>query len=118
MNNATKSEFRHNEICPLDSTLSILSGKWKSIILCRLMNKNFHFNELSRSINQCSRRMLAIQLRQLINDDVVKKNIMIKNHTNVIICYSLTHLGRSLVPLIKEMDKWGEKYIEEEQKNN
>ncbi|USS91299.1 winged helix-turn-helix transcriptional regulator [Fructilactobacillus carniphilus] len=115
MNNATKSELKHHEICPLDSTLAILSGKWKSIILCRLMNKDLHFNELSRSINKCSRRMLALQLKQLINDDIVKKNVMIKDQTNVTTYYSLTHLGKSLVPLIKEMDKWGENYIKKEQ---
>ncbi|WP_395319641.1 winged helix-turn-helix transcriptional regulator [Fructilactobacillus frigidiflavus] len=116
MNKALKSQNKHSEICPLDTTLEILAGKWKSIILCRLMNNNLHFNELNRSIHNCSKRMLAIQLKQLIEDDIVKKNVVVTDQNQIMISYSLTDLGVSLVPIIKKMDKWGAKYIKAEEK--
>lgn len=115
MNKALKSKNKHSEICPLDTTLEILEGKWKSIILCRLMNNSLHFNQLKRSIFKCSKRMLAIQLKQLIEDDIVKKDVIITNQKQIIISYSLTDLGKSLVPIIKKMDKWGMKYIKTEE---
>ncbi|WP_225362949.1 winged helix-turn-helix transcriptional regulator [Apilactobacillus quenuiae] len=111
MNEALRSSYKHKEICPLDTTIEIFNGKWKSIIICRLMNKNLHFNELNRSIINCSKRMLAIQLKKLIKDDIVNKNVIVKNKDKVAIIYSLSELGNTLVPIIKEMDKWGEHYI-------
>lgn len=118
MNKALESKNKHSEICPLDTTLEILAGKWKSIILCRLMNNKLHFNDLNRSIHNCSKRMLAIQLKQLIEDDIVQKNIVITNQNQIMISYSLTDLGKSLVPIIKKMDKWGSQYIKIEEKTN
>ncbi|MEX0381605.1 winged helix-turn-helix transcriptional regulator [Leuconostoc sp. MS02] len=117
MNRAIQRSMKHHEICPLDTTLEILSGKWKSVILCRLMAKNLHFNELHRFMSMCSKRMLAIQLKQLVSDDIVKKNILITNESQITIIYSLTSLGESLVPIIRQMDTWGEKYIKIENQN-
>lgn len=101
---------RHNEVCPLDVTIKIIDGKWKSIILCRLMTGPLRYSELLRSLSGCNRRTLSLQLTDLINDHVVYKTI---NATCVPIktTYHLTKLGYSLVPLIKEMDTWGKMYL-------
>lgn len=101
---------KHNEVCPLDITIKIIEGKWKSIILCRLMTRNLRYSELLNSLSGCNRRMLSLQLADLIHDHVVYKTI---NATCVPIetTYHLTKLGRSLTPLIKEMDVWGEMYL-------
>lgn len=101
---------RHNEVCPLDVTIKIIDGKWKSIILCRLMTRPFRYSELLRSLSGCNRRTLSLQLTDLINDHIVYKTI---NATCVPIktTYHLTKLGYSLVPLIKEMDAWGKMYL-------
>mgnify|MGYP003365549846 CR=1 FL=1 len=117
MNKAVQSSIKHDEICPLDSTLEILSGKWKSVILCRLMDQSFHFNELNKFIPNCSKRMLAIQLKQLVSDDIIKKHISITNKNQITIVYSLTSLGKSLVPIIRQMDIWGKHYLQIENQN-
>lgn len=49
---------RHEEFCPLDTTLSILSGKWKSIIICRLMGSSQRFSSLLKGMPGCTSRML------------------------------------------------------------
>ncbi|WP_412989380.1 winged helix-turn-helix transcriptional regulator [Pediococcus siamensis] len=107
---AVDSLTKHNEVCPLDITIKIIDGKWKSIILCRLMTKDLRYSELLGSLSGCNRRMLSLQLAALIRDHVVYKTI---NATCVPIetTYHLTNLGSSLVPLIKEMDIWGEMYL-------
>jgi Predicted transcriptional regulators len=108
---ALETSTRHGEICPLDTTLKILDGKWKSIILCRLMDNELRYSELLRSLSGCTRRMLSLQLSQLEHDQIIQKEID-TTFIPIKISYHLTELGKSLVPIIKSMDQWGELYIE------
>lgn len=110
--NALTATTRHTEPCPLDSTIQILSGKWKSIILCRLMKKDLHFTELLVSLAGCTRRMLALQLKQLLDDQIIAKTID-KQASPITTSYRLTSLGESLVPVIMAMDDWGQQYLEQ-----
>ena len=88
------------EGCPVESTLQIISGKWKSVIIYHLIKeKNCRFNELQKLMPNCSRRMLSLQLKELENDQIIAKTI-----------FQLTSLGKTLTPLILEMEKWGNKY--------
>lgn len=98
---------RHEEFCPLDTTLSILSGKWKSIITCRLMGNSQHFSSLLKSMPGCTSRMLAMQLKELVADQIVSQQT-VANHS----VYELTSTGVSLVPIVKAMDRWGKAYLE------
>lgn len=107
---AAKLLTRHNEVCPLDVTIKIIDGKWKSIILCRLMTKSFRYSELLNSLSGCTRRMLSLQLSDLIHDHIVYKTIDV-NCIPIKTTYHLTKLGRKLIPLIKEMNKWGKMYL-------
>ncbi|MGY3729363.1 winged helix-turn-helix transcriptional regulator [Lactococcus termiticola] len=109
-NEYISSATTHFEVCPLDTTIKILSGRWKSIIICRLMQENLHFNELSRRIPDCTRRMLALQLKELIEAGIVYKN-KTSELTTFNIEYSLTDIGNSLLPVISEMNEWGSKYL-------
>lgn len=107
---ALQMQTRHGENCPLDATVNVLSGKWKSIILCRLTKQDRRFTELLRTLPGCTRRMLALQLSQLITDQIIAKDVdttFVPTKTS----YHLTDLGRSLVPIIQSMDAWGRQYI-------
>ncbi|MCT3063571.1 winged helix-turn-helix transcriptional regulator [Lactiplantibacillus pentosus] len=104
------SVTRHNEVCPLDVTINIIDGKWKSIILCRLMSKELRHSELLHSLSGCTRRMLSLQLADLIRDHIVYKTID-ATCAPIKTTYHLTKLGTSLIPLIKAMDTWGEMYL-------
>lgn len=117
--NAIDSSDKHYEFCPLDTTLSVLSGKWKTIIICRLMSNPLYFTELKNKIPNCTKRMLAIQLTQLEEDGIVIKSVS-SSYSPFHVQYYLTEIGVSLVPIINSMDSWGSQYIEklETLKNN
>lgn len=111
MNNEyIKSASTHFEFCPLDTVIKIISGRWKSIIICRLINQDLHFNQLNKEIPGCTSRMLALQLKELVGSKIIAKNINIEV-SPVQISYSLTDIGQSLVPLILDMNKWGKEYL-------
>ncbi|WP_429971088.1 winged helix-turn-helix transcriptional regulator [Fructilactobacillus sp. Tb1] len=102
--------------CPIESTLQIISGKWKSVILYHLFeNKVLRFNDFDRKIPACSKRMLSLQLRELENDNVISKKIypVIPPKTE----YRLTDFGKTLEPVIREMEKWGNIYNSVHQKS-
>ncbi|MDX5080536.1 helix-turn-helix domain-containing protein [Lactobacillus paragasseri] len=97
------------EGCPVESTLQIISGKWKSVIIYHLIKqKNYRFNELQKLMPNCSRRMLSLQLKELENDQIISKTVYpsVPPKTS----YRLTNIGNSLTPLILEMEKWGVMY--------
>lgn len=101
---------KHNEVCPLDCTIQIINGKWKSIILCRLMKNDLRYSELLRSLSGCTRRMLSLQLSELIKDRIIYKAVD-PTFVPIKTTYHLTKVGYSLIPIIKEMDAWGENYL-------
>ena len=107
---AADMSTRHGEVCPLDTTLNILNGKWKSIILCRLMEHEMRYSELLKSLSGCTKRMLSLQLSQLENDKIIKKEID-TSYIPIKTSYHLTELGQSLIPIILGMDSWGERYL-------
>lgn len=107
---AFKMSTRHHEVCPLDSVLMMLSGKWKSIILCRLMTRECRYSELLRSLNGCTRRMLSRQLKQLERDGLIVKRTD-TTYVPIKTSYRLTPIGRSLIPVIQAMTDWGTTYL-------
>lgn len=95
--------------CPIESTLQLISGKWKCVILYHLIKQDAtHFGEICRSIPACSERMLALQLRELIADNIIHKY---QNPLNSLeTSYSLTEFGQTLTPIISAMETWGNHY--------
>ena len=101
--------FNCCEGCPVESTLQIISGKWKSVILYHLIkNKVCRFGELQKKMQNCSRRMLSLQLNELEKDKIIEKKVypVIPPKTE----YRLTSFGKTLIPIILEMEKWGQMY--------
>ena len=99
--------FDCNQGCPVESTLQVISGKWKSVILYHLIkSKVCRFSELQKKMPNCSRRMLALQLNELEKDGIIVKKIypVVPPKTE----YSLTDFGKTLIPIVLEMEKWGE----------
>jgi DNA-binding HxlR family transcriptional regulator len=95
--------------CPVESTLQIISGKWKSVILYHLLKNNVcRFSDLQRYIKDCSRRMLALQLRELEADGIISKKVyaVMPPKTE----YRLTAFGSTLKPVILAMEEWGKRY--------
>ncbi|MDO5436814.1 MAG: helix-turn-helix domain-containing protein [bacterium] len=97
--------------CPLGLTLGVIGGKYKVIIIWFLyQNKILRYNELQKTIKGITPKMLISQLRELENDGIIKRKVYPVVPPKVE--YSLTAKGESLIPILLEMRKWGEKYGE------
>ncbi|SCP99756.1 winged helix-turn-helix transcriptional regulator [Anaerobium acetethylicum] len=98
--------------CPLEFTLSIVGGKWKMVILWRLLNDNVkRYGEIKKQLSGISHKMLSQQLKELAADGLIKR----EDYQTVPprVEYSLTEKGRSLMPLLQLAYEWGKENIEE-----
>lgn len=91
--------------CPIASTLKMVGGRWKLIIIWNLRENSFRYKELQRSIPNITEKMLTQQLSNLVEDGWVQKKDYkeIPPRTE----YSLTPLGRSFISVLKQLYKWG-----------
>jgi len=91
--------------CPVEDTVAVIGGKWKPLILFHLRSGARRFNELQRLLSQSSARMLALHLRELEADDLIRRT----DHHEVPprVDYTLTEKGRSLTPVLDAMADWG-----------
>ncbi|SEQ09909.1 winged helix-turn-helix transcriptional regulator [Nitrosomonas ureae] len=94
--------------CPVEVTLKIIGGRWKVLIIHRLLNGTMRFNELQRSLTGITHRTLSRQLREM-----EMHQLIVRNNFNEIpprVEYSLSPLGHSLKTILLSMDEWGRKY--------
>ncbi len=97
--------------CPVVATLDIIGGKWKVLILYHLSTETRRFNELQRLMAGITQRMLTLQLRELENDGIVHREVYPQVPPKVE--YSLTEFGRTLMPVIEAMHRWGQTHAAE-----
>ena|SRR5688572_4620073 len=100
-----KTGKRAGPRCPAESTLEVLSGRWKVPIVWHLFGGTMRFSELVRALHGVTPKMLAQQLRELARDGVVKRRVYRQVPPKVE--YSLTPTGMSLKPVIDAMCNWG-----------
>lgn len=94
---------------PFGYTLSMISGKWKMVILYWLVETQpIRYNELQRLIGTISHKTLSVQLKELENDGLITREEYPQIPPKVE--YSLSEKGLSLYPLMKLMCQWGEKH--------
>ena len=94
--------------CPVETTLMLISDKWKVLILRDLMPGTRRFGELKKSIGTVSQKVLTAQLRDMEAKGLVPRRVYAEVPPRVE--YSLTDLGRSLKPILDAMWSWGEEY--------
>lgn len=95
--------------CPVGTTLGLIGGKYKVVIIWYLSeNKVLRYNELQKLLLGVTPKMLISQLRELEEDKLIKRKVYPVVPPKVE--YSLTELGKSLIPILQEMKTWGEKY--------
>ena len=96
--------------CPVTSLLLMLQGKWKFQIIYELCIKDpIRFGELRKNIPGITNTMLTNSLRDLEKDGLVSRKQF--NEIPPHVEYSLTEMGKDLLPVFYEMTKWGFKYI-------
>lgn len=100
----------HNYRCEIEVTLEVISGKWKSLIIWTLgLHNVIRFNEFKNIIPEISQKMLTQQLRDLEKNKLVHRKIY--NQVPPMVEYSLTDMGKKLLPILKEMDLWGKEFV-------
>ena len=95
--------------CPVDATLDMIGGKYKSLILWHLIDTTLRFGELRRLIAQATPKMVTQQLRELENDQLITRTVYQVVPPKVE--YRLTELGLSLRPILTAMFVWGASYL-------
>ena len=78
--------------CPADRTLELIGGRWKVPILWKLFDGTHRFGELLRSLDPCTQKMLAQQLREMERDGLIRRKVYAQVPPKVE--YSLTPAGR------------------------
>ena len=101
--------MEHNENCPVGATLELIGGKYKALILWHLSEGDLRFSELRKVIHGATAKMLTQQLRELEADDLIHREVFPVIPPKVV--YSLTDLGRSLMPILIAMRDWGSEYL-------
>ena len=99
----------HNEHCPVEATLELIGGKYKSLILWHLADGTLRFSQLRREITGITPKMLTQQLRELEAHALIHREVFPIVPPKVE--YSLTELGKSLMPLLIAMRDWGSSYL-------
>ncbi len=95
--------------CPVETTLELIGGKYKALILWHLIHQTLRFSELKRCIPAATPKMLTQQLRELEASELIHREVYPVVPPRVE--YSLTELGESIVPLLHAMFDWGDDYL-------
>ena len=93
--------------CAIDATMSLIEGRWKTVILCRLYREDRpgRFSELSSGIENISSRILSKQLKEMEKDGLIIRSVY--PEVPVRVEYALTEKAYSLMPIMKMMAEWG-----------
>ncbi|RDW20288.1 MarR family transcriptional regulator [Oceanobacillus arenosus] len=99
-------------ICPkFEKAISLLSQKWTTLVIYQLLLGTHRFSEIQSSIG-VSGKVLSNRLKDLENLEIVKREVI--PETPVIIEYSLTEKGRSMEPIIRDIEKWSQLWVNED----
>jgi DNA-binding HxlR family transcriptional regulator len=96
--------------CPVETTLAVINGRWKVLVIHRLLEGTKRFGELHRALPGISHRTLTKQLREMEADRLLRRKVYREVPPRVE--YSLTPLGESLKSILLAMDEWGKTYAQ------
>lgn len=101
----TKSELPE---CPVATTVQLIGNKWKLLIIRNLLVRPWRFNELQKSLDGISQKVLTDNLRSMETDGIITKTVYAEVPPRVE--YALSPLGESMRPILNSMQAWGEAY--------
>lgn len=96
--------------CPMRTTLQIIGGKWKPLILQEVKGEVKRFSDFQRAIPEVTKQMLTKNLRELEEDGIVLRTVYAVVPPRVE--YSLTPKGQSLMPVLESMASWGMDHLD------
>lgn len=98
--------------CAVSLTMDLVGGKWKAVILYHLKDKAKRYNELRKEMPTVTEMTLSLQLKQLEKDGLVSRAVY-GQKPPVRVVYSLTDLGKSFVPILEAITRWGNQVVRE-----
>ena len=96
--------------CPVATTVQLIGNKWKLLIMRNLLSRPWRFNELRKSLDGISQKVLTESLRSMENDGIIIRTVYAEVPPRVE--YSLSELGETLHPILDAMQAWGQEYKE------
>jgi DNA-binding HxlR family transcriptional regulator len=96
--------------CPIRTTMELLGGKWKLLVISKLAGRPLRYSELRQAVPEISEKMLAQVLRELAVDGLIARQQGVGNHTQS--SYLLTEKGLMALPLIEKMVEFAREYTE------
>lgn len=94
--------------CPVATTVQLIGNKWKILIMRNLLERPWRFNELQKSLDGISQKVLTDSLRSMEADGIVIRTVFPEVPPHVE--YSLSELGESMRPILDAMKEWGINY--------
>ena len=94
--------------CPVATTVSLIGSKWKLLIMRNLLMRPWRFNELRKSLDGISQKVLTDSLRSMEEDGLITRTVYPEVPPRVE--YALSDLGKSLKPILDSMVAWGNAY--------
>ena len=101
--------MKQTDCCPVEATLELIGGKYKALILWHLSEGKLRFSELHKLVKSATPKMLTQQLRELESQNMIHREVYPVIPPRVE--YSLTELGKSLMPILVAMRDWGAGYL-------
>lgn len=100
----------HKELpaCPVETTLLLISDRWKVLIIRDLLDGTKRFGELKKSVGSISQKVLTAKLRSMEESGLLTRKIFPEVPPRVE--YTLTETGYSLKPVLDSMAEWGREY--------
>jgi DNA-binding HxlR family transcriptional regulator len=96
--------------CPVEYSLSIIGGKWKTVILWHLASEGIkRYGEIKKSLNGITHKTLSSQLKELESDGLINR----KEYQQIPpkVEYSLTEKGKTLIPVLNSLCAWGSNHM-------
>ena len=94
--------------CPVATTVQLIGNKWKLLILRNLLARPWRFNELQKSLDGISQKVLTDSLRSMEADGIITRTVFPEVPPRVE--YALSELGESMRPILEAMETWGKEY--------
>ena len=96
--------------CPVATTVQLIGCKWKLLIMRNLLERPWRFNELKKSLNGISQKVLTDSLRSMEDDGIITRTVYAEVPPRVE--YALSDLGETMRPILDAMKEWGTNYKE------
>ena len=91
--------------CPVATTVQVIGSKWKLLIMRNLLVRPWRFNELQKTLEGISQKVLTDSLRSMEADGIITRTVYPEVPPRVE--YALSPLGETMRPILDAMQAWG-----------